>query len=321
MVPFDACLARFAADETVEDWFSTATGAKGAATRRSRFATFPEVLPVQVRRYYVASDWTPKKLDALVPMPETIDLGALRGVGLQPGETELPEAADAAAAAVPEIPTDAPAVPAELESAFEPDPDIVAQLVGMGFSENGSRRAAGATRNAGAEPAMEWVFAHMEDPDFNDPYVPATGAALTGNSGAMPSPGGGSAVADASAVAMLAAMGFAEKHAAAGWNAPGGDVERAADWLFSNADDLESAVAEAEAQSGRGAGRRRGRRVDPLRPRVPRRVPVRGRARDLRAFRGRVAHWREHGVRPLRRARQVAGRVVHLQRRTRRAVA
>ena len=254
VVPFDACLAKFAADETVEDWFSTATGAKGAATRRSRFATFPEVLAVQVRRYYVASDWTPKKLDALVPMPETIDLGALRGVGLQPGETELPEAADAAAAAVPEIPTDAPAVPAELESAFEPDPDIVAQLVGMGFSENGSRRAAGATRNAGAEPAMEWVFAHMEDPDFNDPYVPATGAALTGNSGAMPSPGGGSAVADASAVAMLAAMGFAEKHAAAALERSGGDVERAADWLFSNADDLESAVAEAEAQSGRGAG-------------------------------------------------------------------
>jgi ubiquitin carboxyl-terminal hydrolase 5/13 len=249
VVPFDACLAQFAADETVEDWFSTATGAKGAATRRSRFATFPEVLPVQVRRYYVASDWTPKKLDALVPMPETIDLGALRGVGLQPGETELPEMADTTAAAVPENPTDAPAVPAELESAFEPDPDIVAQLVGMGFSENGSRRAAGATRNAGAEPAMEWVFAHMEDPDFNDPYVPATGAALTGNSGAMPSPG-----ADASAVAMLAAMGFAEKHAAAALERSGGDVERAADWLFSNADDLESAVAEAEAQSGRGAG-------------------------------------------------------------------
>jgi ubiquitin carboxyl-terminal hydrolase 5/13 len=101
---------------------------------------------------------------------------------------------------------------------------------------------------------MEWVFAHMEDPDFNDPYVPATGAALTGSSGAMPSPGGGSAVADASAVAMLAAMGFAEKHAAAALERSGGDVERAADWLFSNADDLESAVAEAEAQSGRGAG-------------------------------------------------------------------
>jgi len=249
VVPFDACLAQFAADETVEDWFSTATGAKGAATRRSRFATFPEVLPVQVRRYYVASDWTPKKLDALVPMPETIDLGALRGVGLQPGETELPEAADTTAAPVPEISTETPAVPAELESAFEPDPDVVAQLVGMGFSENGSRRAAGATRNAGAEPAMEWVFAHMEDPDFNDPYVPATNAALTGNSGAMPSPG-----ADASAVAMLAAMGFAEKHAAAALERSGGDVERAADWLFSNADDLERAVAEAEAQSGRGAG-------------------------------------------------------------------
>ena len=167
---------------------------------------------------------------------------------------------------------------------------------------------------------MEWVFAHIEDPDFNDPYVPATGAALTGNSGAMPSPGGGSAVADASAVAMLAAMGFAEKHAAAALERSGGDVERAADWLFSNADDLESAVAEAEAQSGRGAG---GGAVDAstLSGRASLDAPRAWTARDLRAFRGRVAHGREHGVRPLRRARQVAGRVVHLQRRTRRAVA
>jgi ubiquitin carboxyl-terminal hydrolase 5/13 len=55
---------------------------------------------------------------------------------------------------------------------LEPDASIVAELMGMGFSENGSKRAALATRNAGSEAAMEWVFSHMEDPDFNDPIVP-----------------------------------------------------------------------------------------------------------------------------------------------------
>ena len=35
------------------------------------------------------------------------------------------------------------------------------QLMGMGFSENGSKRAAVATNNAGTEASMEWVLAHM----------------------------------------------------------------------------------------------------------------------------------------------------------------
>ena len=249
VVPFDACLATFAAYETVTDWFSTATGAKGKATRRSRFATFPEVLPVQVRRYYVASDWTPKKLNVLVPMPEKIDLEALRGAGIQPGETPLPEADDGAAgggAFVESGGQTVSAAPPPAAAPLEPDPAIVTQLVSMGFSENGSRRAAGATRNAGAEPAMEWVFAHMEDPDFNDPYVPKAEAVQSAVPGSDPA-------ASAEAVAMLGAMGFSDAHAAVALRRSDGDVERAADWLFSRADDLDAAVAEAEADLAGGA--------------------------------------------------------------------
>jgi hypothetical protein len=54
-----------------------------------------------------------------------------------------------------------------------PDAVIVQSLMDMGFGENGSKRAALATNNSGSEAAMEWVFAHMEDPDFNDPLPPA----------------------------------------------------------------------------------------------------------------------------------------------------
>jgi ubiquitin carboxyl-terminal hydrolase 5/13 len=45
----------------------------------------------------------------------------------------------------------------------------------MGFSENGSRRAALAVGNSSAEAATDWVFAHLEDADFNDP-LPVQGA-------------------------------------------------------------------------------------------------------------------------------------------------
>ena len=40
---------------------------------------------------YVASDWTPKKLNIEVQMPDTLDLGSLRAGGQQPGEQLQPE--------------------------------------------------------------------------------------------------------------------------------------------------------------------------------------------------------------------------------------
>ena len=46
--------------ETVEDFYSSALGRKGLATKTTRFKTMPNFLAVQVRRYYVAEDWTPK---------------------------------------------------------------------------------------------------------------------------------------------------------------------------------------------------------------------------------------------------------------------
>ena len=236
IVPFDACLSAFAADETVDDFYSTALGRKGVAAKRARLKTMPPILAVQVRRYYVAEDWTPKKLDVLVPMPETVDVESVRGTGLAPGEEELPPAdADEGGEGGGGSGSGAGGEP---QAPVEPDASIVAQLVSMGFSENGSKRAALATGNSSAEGAAEWVFAHMEDPDFNDP--PTIPAIPGGQSGADASP-------DPANVAMLASMGFAENHATVALIACDGNIERAADWLFSRADDLDAAVAEVNA--------------------------------------------------------------------------
>ncbi|WIA38801.1 hypothetical protein OEZ86_002085 [Tetradesmus obliquus] len=242
VVPFEACLNKFTAAEVLDDYASAALGGrKSTASRTSRFASFPPVLVLVLKRYYVAEDWTPKKLEVEVPMPEELHIEQLRSSGPQPAEQLQPEEAAAAAAGGGAAAPAAAAAP-------EPDPAIVTQLVTMGFSGNGSKRAAVATGNSNAEVAMEWVFAHMEDPDFNDPLPPPAAAAAAGAQQQH----------DPEKVSMLAAMGFEADAAEAALTATGGNVERAGDWLFSHMDDLAAAVAAvkggaAAAAAGGGA--------------------------------------------------------------------
>ena len=78
----------------------------------------------------------------------------------------------------------------------------MAQLEGMGFPTVRCQKALLATGNADAEAAMEWLFAHMDDPDIDAPLD-------VGGAGA----GGGGGEPAAEQVAMLADMGFSEKQA------------------------------------------------------------------------------------------------------------
>lgn len=167
-------------------------------------------------------------MQVAVPMPEQLDLTALKGKGLQPGEKEMP--------------TEDPSAATAADAAVEADELIVAQLMSMGFGANGCKKACIETKNAGVEAATEWVMAHMGDDDFNDPpKAPA------------PAGGDGAAAVDPSAVAMLSGLGFTERQAKAALTACGGSQERAADWLF-NHDDIDAAVAEVEGQAKASAG-------------------------------------------------------------------
>jgi len=225
VVPFDVCLAKCFAEEQIGGFFSSALGRKGEAIKRVRVKTFPRYLVIKMERYYVSENWTPKKLDVLVEAPEHLSLEHLRGAGITPEETPLPEE-----------PEDAPMTDAA-PAAPEPSAEIVTQLVSMGFGENGCKRAAVATNNSGAEAAMNWVLEHMGDADFNDPYPPPEAAAA-----ATADAGAGAAV-DPEALMTLQSFGFSEAHARAALGATHGSVERAADWLFSHADDLDAAAA------------------------------------------------------------------------------
>ena len=208
IVPFGACLESYF-QEGIVDYRNPSLGADcpmTTATRSVRFNNFPRYLMVKLGRYYMDTTWAMRKIDAEVPVPERLDLSHLRARGgLQTGETPMPEASTTPAAS-------------SGGGVEVPDEGIVGQLMAMGFSENGSRRAALATHNVNADAAMGWVLEHLEDPDFNSPLDESPAAAATGGDSA-----GG---VDMESLGMLLSFGYNDKQCIAALKATNNNVER-----------------------------------------------------------------------------------------------
>eukprot|EP00606_Chrysophyceae_sp_TOSAG23-5_P000471 GSChrysophyteH2.ASY1.ANO1.1521.1 assembled CDS len=234
-IPFQACLDTYFAEETIEFANPSLGGQSAPCVSNTRFRSFPKYLMMKLNRYTQGENWVPVKIDASINVPESLDLTAYARSGLSAGETPMPEAQASGNG------TAGDAAPS-----LEADPAIVMQLVTMGFSENGSKRAALATNNADADTAMQWVFAHMEDADFNDP--PAAPAAAM-DVGPVPAAG-----VSQDSIDMLMNYGFSAVQCEVALKSTDGNMERAADWLFShenvagiNAETLAALDADATA--------------------------------------------------------------------------
>ncbi|XP_059811489.1 ubiquitin carboxyl-terminal hydrolase 5 isoform X1 [Hypanus sabinus] len=255
-IPFEACLNTYAEPEHVDDFWSTALLAKSVAVKRTRFASFPDYLVIQIRKFTFGVDWVPKKLDVSIEMPEELDLSHLRGSGLQPGEEELPDIAPP-----PLVTPDEPKgsfgfygnddddsfSSARFSSPTSPvlDESVVVQLAEMGFPMEACRKAVFYTGNSGVETAMNWVMAHLDEPDFAQPLVlPACGIPGSGAAGPEPPP--------EESVATISSMGFSREQALRALRATNNSVERAVDWIFSHIDDLD-AEAVMDVSEGRSA--------------------------------------------------------------------
>lgn len=209
-VTLKQCLDNLTAAERVE-LACSACGSKEGFTKQSLFKTFPNVLAVNARKMTVVN-WVPIKVDVPVLVPdEPFLLDDYLSKGLQSTEELLPDEPQAQA------------------TAFVPEATALAQLEAMGFPRPRCEKALHATGNSDANAAMEWLFAHMEDPDIDAP---------------LDLGGQASAGVDPDKIEMLGAMGFEGPHAKKALRETGGDVERAVEWLFSHPDDKDAAEDE-----------------------------------------------------------------------------
>ncbi|KAK7207236.1 hypothetical protein BZA70DRAFT_270788 [Myxozyma melibiosi] len=221
-VSLTECLDIYTAPETLE-YTCQDCGSKDGAIKRSAFKTFPDVLIVNARRFEIIN-WVPTKLDVPVVVPdEPFDLDQYISLGLQEGEELLVESDSKA------------------EAKFIPNEGCMSMLEGMGFPATRCEKALYNTGNADPDAAMNWLFAHMEDPDIDEPLkLESSGA-------------GESAEISPEGVAMLTDMGFSVAQAKKALKETGGDMERAIEWVFSHPDDDGSDDAPASSSSA-GAG-------------------------------------------------------------------
>uniref|UniRef100_A0A8D0AH12 Ubiquitin carboxyl-terminal hydrolase n=1 Tax=Sander lucioperca TaxID=283035 RepID=A0A8D0AH12_SANLU len=251
-IPFTACMAALSEPEILADFWSSAVQSKTTATKTTRFASFPDHLVIQIKKFTFGLDWVPKKLDVSIDVPDTLDLSALRATGQQQGEELLPEVSVCLFCSFPSS-----SFFFSTHSAPVLDDSTVSQLCEMGFPLEACRKAAYYTGNTGIDAAMNWIMGHMDDPDFGSPLV------LPGCSS-----GPGTTPTESLSeehLATIVSMGFSRDQATKALRATSNVLDRAVDWIFSHLDDLESMDV---SEGGRSAAESEGGRDPPPGPRV-----------------------------------------------------
>eukprot|EP00957_Ditylum_brightwellii_P099149 7551811-Ditylum_brightwellii.AAC.1 len=91
-VTFQNCLDSWSGNTTIDGlrWPHLQNETHSALQTLS-FTNFPRYLIVQMQRYELGADWTPKKLEVNIDMPEHIDLNGFKSSGPLDGEILVPE--------------------------------------------------------------------------------------------------------------------------------------------------------------------------------------------------------------------------------------
>ena len=217
-ITLSECLDIFTAEEIVE-LTCPACHSRDGFSKRSYFKTLPQELAVNARRFELVN-WVPTKLDIPVIVDdEPVDFGSYLAGERNTEEELLPEIEDSVA--------------------FEPNTGIMEQLLVMGFPAPRCEKALHATGNSDAEAAMNWLFAHMEDPDIDQPLE------LKGSTNDSKI-----TEQDQAKIAQLGEMGIDASRAQQALSATDGDVNRALDWVFSHPEE-EAPVDVDETQTTR----------------------------------------------------------------------
>jgi ubiquitin carboxyl-terminal hydrolase 5/13 len=220
IVTFDACLEEWSAMTTIDDYrWPHLQNSISPAMTQMRFVNFPRYLLVHMQRYELGDDWQPRKIEVDIDVPEHISLQRFKGLGPQESEVLVPEEEETTTTSNSESIAPSPVI----------DEGALGQLMDMGFNMNGCKRALMAVGGSDVDAAMNWVFEHNEDPDFNDP-VPEGGGAVPAAASL-----GESNVDESVVMELVENLGcFSVDQVRAAVKHSNGAADRAADWLFSH---------------------------------------------------------------------------------------
>lgn len=228
-VPLQACLNAFSSPEEISGFYSSAIKGRTSALKTVRLSTFPDYLVLHMRKFVLVDGWVPKKLDVFLDVPDELDLTSFRSSGQQPTE-ELLEEEDSGGEGQ-----------TATRNAPIPEESIVTQLMDMGFPRNRCELAALRTSNVGSDEAMNWLLAHMEDADIDDPQP--TPDQPTPDQPTPDQP------INEEHVSTLLDFGFTETAARNALRAMKGNVECAAEWIFNNPEEAEAVSMDAVNQT------------------------------------------------------------------------
>jgi ubiquitin carboxyl-terminal hydrolase 5/13 len=86
IIPLKESISQWAAPEEI-DGYKLPNGRRTTIRKTQKFITFPDYLFIQLKKYTFNADWTPKKIDVSMEVPNELDLNSLRATGYQHGET------------------------------------------------------------------------------------------------------------------------------------------------------------------------------------------------------------------------------------------
>lgn len=197
----------------------------GLAIKLTGFKTFPSTLIVNVQRIQL-ENWAPVKVDVPITIPYNLDLSEFKAPVFETGEIESEQIQ-----------------PESDNNKFVPNEEAMTTLLSMGFPEPRCIKSLYHTGNSNAEDAMNWIFAHMDDADIDDPFNPndshggASTTTTTNDSGPSQD-----------LIDNVAAMGFSTQLAKKALVLNNNDISAAVEWLFANPDD--DGILEDNNQSG-----------------------------------------------------------------------
>ncbi|ODV96661.1 hypothetical protein PACTADRAFT_48487 [Pachysolen tannophilus NRRL Y-2460] len=216
-------------NEMFDDWFEseevelncTSCNSK-KFTKNNFFKTYPNVLIINAQRIKL-ENWVPVKVDIPIKLPKnnTIDLSKYDSeqnfieneVLLEDNEKQIDENNNTS------------------QSRFEPNQEAMTQLQSMGFPEIRCIKALYNTGNNSAEDAMNWLFAHMDDADIDEPFVEPSSSNISTKISSNNK-------VKQEDIETLSSMGFHEKISKKALILNNNNVELAVAWLFENpADD------------------------------------------------------------------------------------